>query len=180
MVDVGSRVYVRPTGAVGQQPLIGKVVKGGPPWHVEVTVNGHTMVAPYLTGELSPVVDTSDAWVGDIGRRLMDGVAWTGGATIDPGTRRPAELPGGYVVGGVVPSVTVRNLSESVAEKFVSDNRGALLDRLERYVGAWDDGERVHLDVCDWWSDRTLALCTARRRGEISVWDVTLGEAITV
>jgi hypothetical protein len=114
----------------------------------------------------------------NVAKSIIAQIAKSGGVTLD---ERNEPIPSrGYLV-----SLSVRGEvfdSDELTERHVL----AFLARNEtkrgQYWGAWLDAgtSKVHLDVSIWFADKSTALRVGKRERQITIWDLSRGEAIGV
>lgn len=83
----------------------------------------------------------------------------------------------GYMVGGVVPTYAPKTLTVAGIQSFIDENQHLLI-YADRYIGTWDNGSTVDVDVSEWFGSMAVALEVGRARGEVAIWDVAAGEEI--
>ncbi|WP_029090044.1 hypothetical protein [Brevibacterium album] len=98
----------------------------------------------------------------------------------------PGAPEGGYVVGGLVPSIVLAEPDQWLPD--VQDAVARILSDLivtetvaaAQAVGVWRDSDTglVYVDASSIIADREDALAVARERGELAVWDRVNGREI--
>lgn len=118
----------------------------------------------------------------DIVREIVLGIVSTGGATVTlvHGRNVPSS---GYVVAVKGHELRLRMTQDTHEDirSYVERKRGVVAgSRITRpaYVGAWQDGADIVLDVVEILSDRAEAVAAGQTRGELAIWDLARGEEI--
>ena len=100
------------------------------------------------------------------------------GTTVSVKARRPLDSIDGYVVGGhETKSLVVKANDNDPYQLLYSIGWGGLMEWLYnlplgvQFVGAWLDNGHYHFDAVDLYSNKELALATARYRGEAAIFD---------
>lgn len=103
-----------------------------------------------------------------------------GGASVSL-AGRPAPVTG-YMVGGVVPEYRTRTCTLQTLADFANQHADELTgpNAGSYFLGVWQGPEFVHLDVSEHIDDREIAICYARARGELAIWDCAAGREITL
>lgn len=109
-------------------------------------------------------------------------LAHGGGSAWPDGTlSRPAD---GYMVGGIVPTLTIPVVGADTLAQCVFDFVVSHHDTLHagpdapRVVGTWKHEGRIYVDVSEWVADRVRAVGLAHERGELAIWDCYHGNEI--
>jgi len=102
----------------------------------------------------------------------------------DGGMTLPA-VSDGYMVGGVVPELIVKEYDAKSLAEHVGAFMTVHAEKLSQpgmHMGTWvnDETGNVHLDVSERFEKKWLALTVAAQRGELAIWDVKVSKSIAV
>lgn len=122
----------------------------------------------------------------DVAATLAAATLATGGATVCGTVNGPAVPTTGYMVGGVVPPITIplADLTRHGLEAAVSTLLPHTVLRSGRasqvrFIGAWVHEGAIHLDVSEHVAGTLVeALSVGLGRGELAVWDIAKGESV--
>lgn len=93
------------------------------------------------------------------------------------------EMPtGGFMVAldGFEQTIPVAEFTQAHIIRYVADKWDQLTAGGEMFLGAWQAGGLVYLDVSECIQDRALALDVAKLRNQLAVWDVVNSAEVTV
>jgi hypothetical protein len=104
--------------------------------------------------------------------RMLADTRAHGGGTYDAVTLARADFADGYVVAMPWGIVIADTASEEDRAQGVADIAAQARAHGGRaYVGTWQDGDRLHVDVVEHFADRDRAVRWGTARGQISIWD---------
>jgi hypothetical protein len=95
-----------------------------------------------------------------------------GGGTYDAVTLARVDFADGYVVAMPWGIVIADTASPEDSAQGIADIAANAREHGGRaYVGTWQDGDRLHVDVVEHFADRDHAVRWGIARGQISIWD---------
>ena len=110
---------------------------------------------------------------------LRETILSNGGATIKSRTMAAVSLKRGYAVGAT--TETAIRLPITATEKTIREAMFLIWHRFgTRHLGAWVEGETIHLDPTTIVRKKRDALNLGRENRQLAVYDLRRGETITI
>lgn len=117
--------------------------------------------------------------------RVIRATEERGGGTFYPwGTLADVKHTGGFLVGGIVPSLVFawgeedKTIRQHI-KAFIKANRRTFASNALYFLGTWvDEDARCHLDVSEQVYSKYQAIVLGLSRGELAIWDVAADREI--